>query len=154
MVGKPLHEVVRKDFKKDLQVTRATFNLNLDVIAPYVFKEHYSYVRTTHLVHLPSSSSLCGCWLVLQKITLLYVVSVFTLEITCCVWLQKPNLCKENDYTTTLYFLCEQFFLPLSHWLHNAKPGTLCKHHTYVDSAWKRLLFIWIYDLYIKAPLF
>ena len=28
-----------KDFKKDLRVTRATFNLTLDVIAPYIFKE-------------------------------------------------------------------------------------------------------------------
>ena len=28
-----------KDFKKDLRVTRATFNLILDVIAPYIFKE-------------------------------------------------------------------------------------------------------------------
>ena len=53
-----------KDFKKDLQNTKATFNLNLDVIAPYIFKEHYSHFRTTHLVYLPSSS-LCGCWLVL-----------------------------------------------------------------------------------------
>ena len=53
-----------KDFKKDLQVTRATFNLNSDVIAPYVFKEDYSSARTTHLVHLPSPS-LRGCWLVL-----------------------------------------------------------------------------------------
>ena len=53
-----------KDFKKDLQVTRARFNLDLDVIAPYIFKEHYSYFRTTHLFHLPSSF-LCGCWLVL-----------------------------------------------------------------------------------------
>ena len=28
-----------KDFKKDLRVTRAIFNLTLDVIAPYIFKE-------------------------------------------------------------------------------------------------------------------
>ena len=28
----------RKDFKKDLLVTRATFNLILDVIAPFIFK--------------------------------------------------------------------------------------------------------------------
>ena len=24
-----------------------------------------------------------------------------------CVWLQKPNLCKEDDYTNILYVLCE-----------------------------------------------
>ena len=41
------------------------------------------------------------------KISLLYVVPVFKLKITYCVWLQKPRLCKENDYTNILYFLCE-----------------------------------------------
>ena len=51
-----------KDFKKDFQVKRATFSFNVAVIGPYMFKEHYSYFRTTHLVHL-SSSSLYGCWL-------------------------------------------------------------------------------------------
>ena len=39
MVGKILQEVAKKDFKKDLRVTRATFNLILEVIAPYIFKE-------------------------------------------------------------------------------------------------------------------
>ena len=33
-------------------------------------------------------------------------------------------------------------FLPFSHWLHNVTLGTLCKHHTYVDSAWKWLIFL------------
>ena len=60
-----------------------------------------------------------------------------------CVWLRKPNLCKEDDYANILYFLCEHtVFLPFSHWLHNVTPGTFCKHHTYVDSAWKQLMFI------------
>ena len=97
--------------------------------------------QRTFALHLPSCSS-CGCWLVLYEISLLYVVSVLMLKITYCVWLQKPNLCKENDYTNILYFLYEHNFEHCDHWLHDVTPGTLCKHHTTVDSAWKRLLLV------------
>ena len=45
------------------------------------------------------------------------VVSLFYKKSPCIMlslfsrWLQKPNLCTENDYTNILYFLCEHIFL-------------------------------------------
>ena len=41
-----------------------------------------------------------------------------------------------------VFFMWTYIFLPFSHWLHNVTPGALCKHHTYVDSAWKWLIFL------------